>query len=278
MAKEKALSPWQEKVFVIIFEADTYWGKIFDVSLLVFILGSVLAVMLETVAPIEAKYGEILKVLEWVFTIYFTIEYVLRLVCVRRPWRYATSFFGIIDLLAILPTYLSLIFAGTHYLAVIRALRLLRVFRIFKLAHFMNESTVILRALKASRAKITVFLVFILLVVMILGSVMYLIEGGETDTGFTSIPRSVYWAIVTLTTVGYGDIAPGTPFGQFVAAIIMIMGYAVIAVPTGIVTAEFANMKNDHELTTVTCNSCANEGHDADADFCKYCGEKLKVD
>lgn len=278
MPKEKPSNSWREKVFVIIFEADTYWGKVFDVSLLIFILGSVLAVMLETVAPIEAKYGSVLKVLEWVFTIYFTIEYVLRLICVRSPWRYATSFFGIIDLLSILPTYLSLFFAGTHYLAVIRALRLLRVFRIFKLAHFLNESTVILRALKASRAKITVFLVFILLLVTILGSVMYLIEGGETDTGFTSIPRSVYWAIVTLTTVGYGDIAPMTPLGQFIAAIIMIMGYAVLAVPTGIVTAEFANAKNDHELTTVTCSSCAKEGHDADADFCKYCGTKLKDD
>jgi voltage-gated potassium channel len=275
MAKEKPLSPWREKVFIVIFEADTYWGKVFDISLLVFILASVLAVMLETVAPIEEQYGSVLKVFEWIFTIYFTAEYVLRLVCVRRPWKYATSFFGIIDLLAILPKYLSLIFVGTHYLAVIRALRLLRVFRIFKLAHFMNESTIILRALKASRAKITVFLVFILLVVMILGSLMYLIEGGEIGTGFTSIPRSVYWAIVTLTTVGYGDIAPGTPFGQFVASFIMIMGYAVLAVPTGIVTAEFANIKNEHELTTITCNSCANEGHDADAEFCKYCGTKL---
>jgi len=277
MAKEKPLSPWREKVFVIIFEADTYWGKVFDISLLVFIIASVFSVMLETVAPIEEKYGHILDILEIVFTVYFTIEYILRLVCVRRPWKYATSFFGIIDLLAILPKYLALFFTGTHYLAVIRALRILRVFRIFKLAHFMNESTVIMRALKASRAKITVFLVFILLLVMILGSVMYLIEGGEIDTGFTSIPRSIYWAIVTLTTVGYGDIAPVTPFGQFVAAIIMIMGYAVIAVPTGIVSAEFANMKDEAQVTTITCHSCANEGHDADAAFCKYCGEELET-
>ena len=203
--------------------------------------------MLETVAPIEARYGEVLKVLEWVLTIYFTVEYVLRLACVRKPWRYATSFFGIIDLLAILPTYLSLIFAGTHYLAVIRALRLLRVFRIFKLAHFLNESTVILRALKASRAKITVFLVFILLVVMILGSVMYLIEGGETDTGFTSIPRSVYWAVVTLTTVGYGDIYPITMGGKIFTFFILLIGVGVVTVPAGLVASALSQAREIEE-------------------------------
>ena len=182
-----------------------------------------------------------------------------------------------IDLLAILPTYLSLIFVGTHYLVVIRALRLLRVFRVFKLAHFMNESATIMQALRASRAKITVFLVFILLLVTILGSVMYLVEGGQDDTGFTSIPRSVYWAVVTLTTVGYGDIAPTTSLGQFLAAIIMILGYAVIAVPTGIVTAELTNLGNSNSsnITTRTCSSCSEEGHDANAVFCKYCGEQL---
>ena len=278
MAKEKTsspLSPWREKMFIIIFEADTYWGRIFDISLLIFILGSVLAVMLETVNPIGDLYAYELKVLEWVFTVYFTIEYILRLICVRRPWKYATSFFGVIDLLAILPTYLSLLFVGTHYFLVIRALRLLRVFRIFKLAHFMNESTTIIRALQASRAKITVFLIFILLLVTFLGSVMYLVEGGQDETGFTSIPRSIYWAIVTLTTVGYGDIAPATSLGQFLAAIIMILGYAVIAVPTGIVTAELTNIGNTKKVNTRTCSSCSQEGHEDDAVFCKYCGERL---
>lgn len=275
MKKEAPLSPWRERMHEIIFEADTYWGKVFDVSLLAFIIGSVLAVMLETVESIEMKYGYYLKILEWVFTIYFTIEYFLRLICVRRPLKYATSFFGIIDLLAILPAYLSLIFVGTHYFAIIRALRLLRVFRVFKLAHLLNEGTAILKALQASKGKITVFLVFILLMVTILGSIMYVVEGAYPESGFTSIPRSVYWAVVTLTTVGYGDIAPITPFGQFLAACIMIMGYAVLAVPTGIVTSEFNKMARKQEYTTTSCPSCSKEGHDPDAEFCKYCGERL---
>ena len=265
---------WRVLTHEIIFEADTFWGKTFDVALLAVIFGSIIAVMLETVGPIEEKYGKLLVILEWVFTIFFTIEYSLRLWCVQKPLKYATSFFGVIDLLAIIPTYLSLIVLGSHYFIVIRAMRLLRVFRIFKLAHFLNESTTIVRALKASQAKITVFLVFVTLMVTILGSLMYLIEGGA-DSGFSSIPRSVYWAIVTLTTVGYGDIAPITALGQFVASIIMIMGYAIIAVPTGIVTAEFANMKNSEDVTTRSCSSCAQEGHDADATFCKFCGEGL---
>lgn len=270
---QKRIDEWRDKTHQIIFEADTFWGKTFDVALLFFILGSVIAVMLETVGPIEKNYGQYLTFFEWVFTIFFTIEYVLRLWCVKKPLKYATSFFGVIDLLSILPAYLSLFFAGSHYLAVIRALRLMRVFRIFKLAHFINEGAVIMQAMRASRTKITIFLVFITLVVVILGSVMYLIEGGTTDSGFTSIPRSVYWAIVTLTTVGYGDIAPATPFGQFIAACIMILGYAVIAVPTGIVTAELTNMKQTH--TTTSCPSCSEEGHDTDAVHCKYCGDEL---
>ena len=270
---QKRIDEWRDKTHQIIFEADTFWGKTFDVDLLFFILGSVIAVMLETVGPIEKNYGQYLTFFEWVFTIFFTIEYVLRLWCVKKPLKYATSFFGVIDLLSILPAYLSLFFAGSHYLAVIRALRLMRVFRIFKLAHFINEGAVIMQAMRASRTKITIFLVFITLVVVILGSVMYLIEGGTTDSGFTSIPRSVYWAVVTLTTVGYGDIAPATPFGQFIAACIMILGYAVIAVPTGIVTAELTNMKQTH--ITISCPSCSEEGHDTDAVHCKYCGDEL---
>lgn len=271
--RQKRIAYWRDQTHQIIFEADTFWGKTFDVALLFFIIGSVIAVMLETVGPIEAEYGKYLIFFEWVFTIFFTIEYVLRLWCVKKPLKYATSFFGVIDLLSILPAYLSLVFAGTHYLAVIRALRLMRVFRIFKLAQFINEGAVIMQAMRASRTKITLFLVFITVIVMILGSAMYLIEGGSEDSGFTSIPRSVYWAIVTLTTVGYGDIAPVTPFGQFVAACIMILGYAVIAVPTGIVTAELTNVKQNH--TTISCPSCSEEGHDSDAIHCKYCGEEL---
>lgn len=273
--KIKPLSPWREKIHEIIFEADTPMGKAFDVTLLVMIVASVLTVMLETVPAIYAKHQVLFFVLEWVFTIIFTAEYILRLISVRRPIAYATSFFGIIDLLAIIPTYLEFFAPGSHYLIVVRALRLMRVFRIFKLGHFLKEGAVIMNALRASRVKITVFLVFVVLLVIIIGSVMYLVEGGQDDTGFTSIPRSVYWAIVTLTTVGYGDIAPATTFGQFLAAIVMIMGYAVIAVPTGIVTSEIVNTKKDEEITTQCCPTCAQEGHDKDAVYCKYCGEEL---
>ena len=230
--------------------------------------------MLESVEHIDAKYHKLFYFLEWVFTIFFTIEYFLRLYCVYRPMKYATSFFGIIDLLAIIPTYISLFLTGTHYLLVIRALRLLRVFRIFKLANFLKEGKVISSALKASQAKITVFLVFILLMVTILGSIMYMVEGGQ-DSNFTSIPRSIYWAIVTLTTVGYGDIAPQTELGQFLASIVMIMGYAVIAVPTGIVSAEMVNANNAEPTNTQACRYCTTEGHDDDAIYCKNCGEIL---
>jgi voltage-gated potassium channel len=272
--EEQSNDSWRDLTHEIIFEADTFWGKIFDVSLLIFIVGSVLAVMLETVGWIEKDYGDYLKILEWVFTIFFSIEYGLRLWCVNKPWKYATSFFGIVDLLAILPAYLSLVFVGTHYFIVIRAMRLLRVFRIFKLAHFLNESTVIMKAMRASQAKITVFLTFIVLAVIVLGSLMYLIEGGE-QSGFTSMPRSIYWAIVTLTTVGYGDIAPTSPLGQLVAACIMVLGYAVLAVPTGIVSAEFTAVKNNEDYSTKSCASCSREGHDTDAVHCKFCGEEL---
>ncbi len=273
-------SPLKQKIHEIIFEADTPAGKVFDITLLIAIIVSVIAVMLESVQDINERYFDFLYGLEWVLTIFFTIEYVLRLYCVYRPIKYATSFFGIIDLLSILPAYLSLFFAGTHYLMVIRALRLLRVFRIFKLTKFLKESSVILNALRTSRNKIAVFLVFILLCVIIIGSIMYLIEG-TSNSGFTSIPRSIYWAIVTITTVGYGDIAPKTEFGQFLAAIVMIMGYAVIAVPTGIVSAEIAKESNEEEkrkeelISTQSCRYCSMEGHDSDADFCKFCGEPL---
>lgn len=265
--------PNKEKIHEIIFEADTPMGKSFDIFLMVMIIASIVVVMLESISDLQANYQEIFYILEWIFTIFFTIEYGLRLYCVYSPMKYARSFYGVIDLLSILPTYLSLLIAGTHTLMVIRALRLFRVFRIFKLAHFLKEGHIIVQALKASRAKITVFLVFILLIVMIMGSLMYLIESDQ-NSGFTSIPRSIYWAIVTLTTVGYGDIAPQTPFGQFIAAAIMIMGYVVIAVPTGIVSSELFNQK-ELQHNTQACRYCAQEGHDDDAVYCKYCGEIL---
>lgn len=265
----------REKLHEVIFEADTPAGKWFDIILLIAILASVIIVIIESVPSYQARYGTIFTVLEWIFTIFFTVEYGLRLYAVHKPIKYATSFFGVIDLLSILPTFLSLIFAGTHSLMVVRGLRLLRVFRIFKLANFLSQGQVIVAALKASRAKIFVFVIFILIVVSIFGSIMYLVEGAS-NSQFDSIPRSIYWSIVTLTTVGYGDISPVTPFGQAIAAVIMIAGYAIIAVPTGIVTAEAMAARNvQKKITTQSCRYCSKEGHDRDAVYCKYCGERL---
>ena len=266
------MSQWQKKLHEIIFEADTPTGKAFDVALLLSIALSVLAVMLESVESISERFGSVLRVMEWIFTILFTVEYILRIISVRKPLGYIFSFLGIIDLLAILPTYLSLFFAGTQALIIFRAIRLLRIFRIFKLARYIKEGRIIGLALKASRYKITVFLTAVLSIVLIMGTLMYLIEGAEN--GFTSIPRSVYWAIVTLTTVGYGDIAPQTLIGQMVAAMIMIMGYAIIAVPTGIVTSELSKVV-EKEATTQVCPDCSSEGHDIDARYCKYCSAQL---
>lgn len=264
---------FKERIHEVIFEADTPFGKLFDVVLLVAILLSVLIVMLESVEAYKLAFGQLFLVLEWTFTIIFTIEYVLRLYCIYRPLKYATSFFGIVDLLSILPAYLSVFFVGAHSLMVVRALRLLRVFRIFKLGHFMNEGFLIMDALKRSRAKITVFFSFIILLVIIIGSIMYLVEGAYGNESFSSIPRSVYWAIVTLTTVGYGDITPSSELGQFLSAAVMILGYAVLAVPTGIVTNEL--IRPLRITNTQACRYCGEEGHDDDALFCKYCGEKL---
>jgi len=276
--KRAGFSPTKEYIHEIIFEADTPAGKYFDIILMVFIVASVIVVMLESISELNIRYSQIFFVLEWAFTIFFTIEYLLRIYCVYQPKKYMTSFFGIVDLLAIIPTYLSLVISGTHYLLVIRALRLLRVFRIFKLANFLKESSTIMSALKASRPKITVFLFFIVLMVTIIGSVMYLIESGN-DSSFTSIPRSIYWAVVTLTTVGYGDIAPQTEMGQFLAAIVMILGYAVIAVPTGIVSAEMVSQTDASKkipLNSQSCQNCSTEGHSDDALFCRKCGESLQ--
>lgn len=266
----------RHRLHEIIFEADTPAGKAFDVALLFLIAASVIVVMLESIDSLRFNYRELFLYLEWGFTIIFTIEYLLRLYCVYHPWRYATSFFGVIDLLAILPTYLSILLAGAQYFLIIRILRLLRVFRIFKLAHFLQEGNTLLTALRASRVKIIVFLSFVILLVIIIGAIMYLVEGGVNDS-FSSIPRSVYWAIVTLTTVGYGDITPSTAFGQFLSAIVMILGYAIIAVPTGIVTNEIISASG-RPVSTQACRYCGRGGHESDAVYCKYCGSKLNED
>ena len=266
----------RERLHEIIFEADTPVGKFFDILLLVFILLSIVVVMLESVDQYAEAYGTAFVIIEWILTIFFTIEYLLRLYAVLRPIKYATSFFGVIDLLSILPAYLSLFALGSQSLLTIRALRLLRVFRIFKLGHYMNEGAVIMSALRASYNKILVFLFFILVIVTIIGSVMYLLEG-EKNPAFTSIPRSIYWAIVTLTTVGYGDITPQTNIGQFLSAAVMILGYAVIAVPTGIVTNELMQGQ-ENPVNTQACRYCGKEGHSDDAVYCKYCGQMLERD
>jgi len=262
----------KERIHEIIFEADTPLGKAFDVILLVGIVLSVLAVMLESVEAIATRFGGILYIIEWAFTILFTIEYIARIIVIKKPWKYIFSFFGIVDLLSIIPTYLSLFVLGAHSLLVIRSIRLLRVFRIFKLARYLGEASQLVTALKASRIKIIVFIGTVLTSVVILGTLMYLIEGGEN--GFTSIPRSIYWAVVTLTTVGYGDIAPHTVLGQMVASVVMILGYGIIAVPTGIVTSELINPSKT-STNTRSCQSCGHEGHDDDAVHCKFCGEAL---
>ena len=264
---------WREKLHEVIFEADTPVGKWFDIALIFCILASVLVVMLDSVAPVRRAYGPLLYLAEWVFTILFTIEYILRLICVGRPLKYARSFFGVIDLLAIVPTYLSLVLPGSQYLLVIRMLRIIRVFRVLKLVQYLQEAAVLSRALRASRRKIFVFLYTVFIMVIIIGSLMYMIEGEKS--GFTSIPRSIYWAVVTLTTVGYGDIAPQTPLGQTLATLVMVMGYGIIAVPTGIVTVEMERNAQYARLSTQSCRQCAAEGHDSDAIYCKYCGEKL---
>ena len=270
--------PWRARLHQIIFEADTPAGKTFDVIVLWAIVLSVVAVALESVPEIGTRYGQQLRIAEWSFTILFSIEYLLRLFTVRVAWRYALSFYGIVDLLAIIPTYLSLAFAGSHYFLVVRVLRLLRVFRVFKLVRYTSEARVLLLALRASRPKITVFLGAVITLVIVIGSVMYLIEGPRN--GFTSIPKSIYWAVVTLTTVGYGDITPRTPIGQLLSAVVMIIGYGIIAVPTGIVSAELAQaMRVDplkHDILRA-CESCGGEGHDVDASFCKYCGASMNA-
>ncbi len=271
---------WKSDLHTIIYEADTPAGKLFDVLLLILILASILLVMLESVPSIDAKFSTFFNITEWVITLLFSLEYILRVISIKKPKHYIFSFFGVIDFLSTIPKYLSVFFVGTHALVALRALRLLRVFRILKLARFIGESNDLVKALKASRAKISVFLFAVLIISIILGTIMYLIEGEES--GFISIPMSVYWCIVTLTTVGYGDIAPVTPLGQFIASVIMILGYGIIAVPTGIVTAEYTHQKHDDEplvhTNTQVCVNCNETDHNDSSHFCHQCGHTLYGD
>ena len=283
MKEDEKLSPWKNKLHEIIYEADTPMGKLFDIILFILIIFSIILIMLESVKSIDIEYHRILLGLEWIVTIFFTIEYIARIICIKKPTKYIFSFYGIIDFLSTIPLYISYIFAGSQILLAVRAFRLLRVFRILKLVQFLGEASQLKSALKASRAKITVFLFAVLIASVILGTLMYWIEGDEA--GFTSIPTSIYWTIVTLTTVGYGDIAPITPQGQFIATIIMLLGYGIIAVPTGIVTAEFGRKNGDKKTNTNTgnyvhvntqsCPSCSKEGHRDDATHCYNCGSIL---
>ncbi|MFV9551279.1 ion transporter [Algibacter sp. PT7-4] len=275
---------WRLRLQEIIYEADTPAGKLFDVILLITIIASILLVMLESVKAIDVKFHDFLNISEWVITILFSIEYIARIITVRKPLNYIFSFYGIVDLLSTIPKYISLFFGGIHALAALRALRLLRIFRILKLARYLGASNNLVNALKASRAKISVFLFAVIIVAIILGTVMYLIEGEEN--GFTNIPKSVYWCIVTLTTVGFGDIAPQTPLGQFIASLVMILGYGIIAVPTGIVSAEYtsqsknANQKPDNQkvhLNSKSCKKCLATSHKDNAEYCYNCGEKLFI-
>jgi voltage-gated potassium channel len=271
--KEKA-PEWKNKLHEVIFEADTPMGKLFDVILLWAILLSVLAVMLETVDFIRIEYGLLLYIIEWTLTGLFTVEYLLRLISVAKPIKYATSFMGIIDLLSTIPTYIGLFIAGPQYMLVLRTVRLLRVFRILKLRRYVSEAQVLINAIKSSIAKITVFIGAVVIIVLIIGTVMYIVEG--PSNGFTSIPYSMYWTIVTITTVGYGDISPQTALGQTIASFVMLLGYGIIAVPTGIVTSELNRARNQNkEVSNQSCPACSKEGHDTNAKHCKHCGAVL---
>ena len=269
--KEAPNARWRQKLHEVIFEADTRAGKLFDVILIWAVILSVVVVILDSVNSYQEKYGDILYALEWFFTILFSIEYIFRLISVRHPLRYALSFFGIIDLLAIVPTYSSLLVPGVQFLLTVRILRLLRIFRVLKLTEYLVEAQTLTNALKASARKIGVFIMTVVVLVTVVGSIMYVIEGEEN--GFKDIPTSIYWAVVTLTTVGYGDVSPQTALGQFFASVVMILGYGIIAVPTGIVTVELS--KAGKPISTQVCPHCLREGHDADAVFCKFCSAHL---
>lgn len=269
----KPLSGWRLRLYTIIFEADTRAGRLFDQILIAVILLSVAVVLADSVQSLSERMHGVFFVMEWAFTLMFTLEYVARLSCVRHPWRYATSFFGIVDLVAILPTYLALLFPELHALIDVRILRLLRIFRVFKLVAYVTEYQQLGRALVASRRKILVFLSAVLMIVLIMGTLMYVVEGPQN--GFTSVPTSVYWAITTMTTVGFGDITPKTDIGRLISSMMMLVGWGTLAVPTGIVTAEMTAHRMHRAPTTRTCHECLTEGHAADARFCMHCGARL---
>lgn len=264
---------WRERFYSVIFESDTRAGRAFDIVLIFAIVISIAVVILGSVADIAAKHEALLNVLEWFFTGLFTLEYIARLSCVRRPVKYATSFFGIIDFMSIVPAYISIFFPGAHALLDIRILRLLRMFRIFKLTTYVQEYGMLGRALNASRRKILVFLSFVMMIVVVLGTVMFVVEGPVN--GFTSIPTAIYWAITTITTVGFGDITAKTDLGRFIASIIMMMGWGILAVPTGIVTAEMAAQRSGAPTSSRRCEECLSEGHETGARYCKECGAKM---
>jgi voltage-gated potassium channel len=268
-----ALAPWRARLHQIVFENDTPAGRAFDLALIVLVLSSVAIVSLDTVSGLSPTTYRVLRTAEWALTIVFSVEYVLRLIAVRRPIAYVASFYGIVDLLAILPTYVSLVFPGAQALLVVRVLRLLRVFRVLKLSRHISEAKTLVHALRSSARKITVFVLAVCTLVVVIGSLMYVVEGPAH--GFTSIPVSMYWTIVTMTTVGYGDISPKTPLGQILASAVMILGYGIIAVPTGIVTAELTQGSRAPGVSGQACPSCGTEGHDVDARFCRRCGAHL---
>jgi voltage-gated potassium channel len=265
---------WRERLFRVIFEADTTAGRVFDVILLLLILLSIAVVMLQSVASFNARHAQLLQDLEWIITIIFTIEYLLRMIALKKPLKYAGSFYGIIDLLAILPSYLSLVLPQSRFLLVIRALRLMRVFRVFELSHFVREGMQIVLALRASAKRILVFLFFMVIISVVMGALIYVVESPYNDK-FSSIPQSVYWSIVTITTVGYGDISPTTPIGKFLASFVMLLGYAIIAIPTGIVSVEMSKSFKKEESVSRACTNCGEVAHAPDATYCKFCGYKL---
>jgi voltage-gated potassium channel len=269
----RPLAGWRLRLYTIIFEADTRAGRLFDQALIAAVLLSVAVVVAGSVQTLYARHGSAFEVLEWVFTLLFTVEYAARLACVRHPWRYATSFFGIVDLLAVLPTYLALLFPEAHALLDVRILRLLRIFRIFRLTAYVSEYQMLGRALAASRRKILVFLSVVLMIVLVMGTLMYVVEGPEH--GFTSIPTSVYWAITTMTTVGFGDITPRTDVGRLISSAMMLLGWGTLAVPTGIVTSEMTAQRWARPPTTRTCHECLTEGQLPEANFCLHCGARL---
>jgi len=264
---------WKIRLHEVIFESNTTAGKVFDICLFISILTSIAIVMLDSISSLHIRYEKTFFIIEWGFTILFTIEYILRLMSIKRPLSYVFSFLGLVDLLAIVPMYLSIFLVGAQSLLVFRALRLIRIFRIFKLTHFLSEMSFLAAAIRSSVKKISIFMLVVIAIVIILGSIMYIVESNES--GFTSIPESIYWAIVTITTVGYGDMTPITPGGKLIASLIMLIGYCIIAVPTGILTTEIALMSRSAKKGTEACPGCGKEGHDDNAVYCKFCAEKL---